>query len=102
MGSCRLGVGQNSHGEASHSEILVRDRGWACRLDGFYRRWPGSGGCCGGRLLGWLAAAQIWVEAGKAVRPVSKAYASVPAVIGLFATFGFMLALVTLGASVSA
>ena len=51
-------------------------------------------------LLGWLAASQIWVEAGKAVRPVSKAYSSVPAVIGLFATFGFMLALVTLGAAV--
>jgi uncharacterized membrane protein YadS len=50
-------------------------------------------------LLGWLAAPQVWLEASKAVRPVSKAYVSVPWALSLLATFGCMLALVGMGAA---
>ena len=32
-------------------------------------------------LLGWLAAPQVWLEAGKAVQPISKAYAGLPAAV---------------------
>ncbi len=43
-------------------------------------------------LLGWLAAPQVWLEAGKAVQPISKAYAGLPAAVSLLATFAFILA----------
>ncbi len=49
-------------------------------------------------LLGWLAAPQVWLEAGKLAQPISKAYAGLPVVVSLLATFGFFLALNGLGA----
>jgi uncharacterized membrane protein YadS len=49
-------------------------------------------------LLGWLAAPQVWLEAGKAAQPVSKAFAGLHPVLSLTATYVFMLALVTPGA----
>jgi len=49
-------------------------------------------------LLGWLAAPQVWLEAGRAAQPVSKAYASLPGALSLLATFAFVLTLVGLGA----
>ena len=49
-------------------------------------------------LLGWLAAPQAWLETGKAVQPISKAYAGLPGAFSLLATFAFILALVSLGA----
>jgi uncharacterized membrane protein YadS len=49
-------------------------------------------------LLGWLAAPQVWLEAGKAVQPISKAYAGLPGFVSLLATFASILALVSLGA----
>ena len=49
-------------------------------------------------LLGWLAATHVWLEPGKAVHPVAKAYANVPGLLSLFATFAFVLVLVSLGA----
>jgi uncharacterized membrane protein YadS len=49
-------------------------------------------------LLGWLSAPQVWLEAGKAAQPISKAYSGLPAVVSLLATFGFFLALNGLGA----
>ena len=49
-------------------------------------------------LLGWLAAPQVWLEAGKAVQPISKAYAGLPAAASLLATFAFILGIVSLGA----
>ena len=51
-------------------------------------------------LLGWFAAPQVWLEAGKAVRPVSKAYAGVSAPASLFLTYLFILVLVGAGAAV--
>jgi uncharacterized membrane protein YadS len=49
-------------------------------------------------VLGWLAAPQVWLEAGKAAQPISKAYASFPAAVSLIASFAFVLALVSFGA----
>ena len=49
-------------------------------------------------LLGWLAATHVWLEPGKAVLPVSKAYAGVPGFASLLVTFAFILVLVSLGA----
>jgi uncharacterized membrane protein YadS len=49
-------------------------------------------------LLGWLMAPQVWLEAGKAAQPVSKAYAGMPTIVSLLATFGFFLTLNGLGA----
>lgn len=49
-------------------------------------------------LLGWLAATHVWLEPGKAVLPVSRAYAGLPRIVSLLATFAFVLALVSVGA----
>jgi uncharacterized membrane protein YadS len=49
-------------------------------------------------LLGWLAATQVWLEPGKAVQPIGKAYAGLPSVVTLLVTFAFILALVSAGA----
>jgi uncharacterized membrane protein YadS len=51
-------------------------------------------------LLGWLAAPQVWLEAGKAAVPISKAYGSLPGAFSLIATFAFVLTLVGFGAYV--
>jgi uncharacterized membrane protein YadS len=49
-------------------------------------------------LLGWLAAPQVWLDVGKAVQPVSKAYAGLPGAASLALTYLFLLAVVGLGA----
>jgi uncharacterized membrane protein YadS len=49
-------------------------------------------------LLGWLAAPQVWLEIGKAVQPISKTYAGLPAAVSLLATFALVLGLMSLGA----
>ena len=51
-------------------------------------------------LLGWLAAPQVWLDPAKAVQPVAKVYAGLPAILSLLFTFAFILALVTVGAMV--
>lgn len=52
----------------------------------------------GADLLGWAVLASIWSAPAKALAPVSKAYAKLPATISLLATFGFLLILLLLGA----
>jgi uncharacterized membrane protein YadS len=49
-------------------------------------------------LMGWLAAPQVWLEASKAVQPISKAYAGLRGAGSLVASFAFILALTTVGA----
>jgi uncharacterized membrane protein YadS len=49
-------------------------------------------------LLGWIAAPQVWLEAGKAIHPVSKVYAGMPGPISLLLTYVLILALVAAGA----
>jgi uncharacterized membrane protein YadS len=51
-------------------------------------------------LVGWIAAPQVWLEAGKAVKPVSKAYAGVPGLASLALTYLLVLALVGVGAAI--
>ncbi len=50
-------------------------------------------------LLGWAAAAQVWLEPAQAVGPISKGYTGLAGAISLLLTFLFMLVLVGLGAS---
>jgi uncharacterized membrane protein YadS len=49
-------------------------------------------------LLGWLGQANVWLDASKAVGPVSKAYAGLPSVVSLLLTYLAVLSLVGLGA----
>lgn len=53
-------------------------------------------------LLGWVAAPQVWLSPSEAVRPVSKAYASLPGLVSLAATFVLVLGLVGVCAAVRA
>jgi uncharacterized membrane protein YadS len=58
---------------------------------------PAAGGV---DLLGWLAAPQVWVDPARAVQPIAKGYAGLPALLSLLLTFAFLLGLITLGALV--
>ncbi len=49
-------------------------------------------------LLGWAVKTGTWLEPGKAIRPVSKAYAGLPGILSLLATYGFALAVLSVGA----
>ena len=51
-------------------------------------------------LLGWIAAPQVWLEAGQAVKPVSKAFAGLPGPLSLLFTYLFLLCLLGAGAAV--
>jgi hypothetical protein len=53
----------------------------------------------GGNLLGWAASPRTWLEFGRSVRPVSQAYAHLAEPILLLITYGFALALTTVGAA---
>ena len=52
----------------------------------------------GVNLLGWAASPRTWIGLDAAVQPVSPAYAWLSRPLALLATFGFTLALVTIGA----
>jgi uncharacterized membrane protein YadS len=49
-------------------------------------------------LLGWVAAASVWVDPSKALAPISKSYSGLPGLASLFATYLLVLGLVTAGA----
>jgi uncharacterized membrane protein YadS len=49
-------------------------------------------------LLGWVAAAQVWLDPSRAVKPFSKAYAGVPGPLSLVLTYLLLVGLVGLGA----
>jgi uncharacterized membrane protein YadS len=51
-------------------------------------------------LMGWIAAPQVWLEVGKALRPVSKAYVGIPGPVSLILTYLLILALVGAGAAI--
>src|SRR5436305_13701425 len=53
----------------------------------------------GGNLLGWATAPRTWLEIGKSVRPASQAYAQLDPAVLLLITYGFVLALMTIGAA---
>ncbi len=52
----------------------------------------------GADLLGWAVTTSVWAVPSKALAPAAKSYAKVPAAISLLATYGFLLAVLLLGA----
>ena len=50
-------------------------------------------------LLGWGVKTSVWLQADKALSPVSKAYASLPSIASLLATYLFLLVVTSLGAA---
>jgi uncharacterized membrane protein YadS len=53
----------------------------------------------GADLLGWVVTAGIWTDLGKALAPISKAYAGIGGVGALIATYVGLLVLMTAGAA---
>lgn len=51
-------------------------------------------------LIGWIAAPQVWLEAGKSVKAVSKSYAGLSGVASVAFTYLFVLILVGAGAAI--
>ena len=49
-------------------------------------------------LLGWAVSTSVWMTPGKALAPVSKAYATVPGLLSLGATYVFLLIVLLVGA----
>jgi uncharacterized membrane protein YadS len=49
-------------------------------------------------LLGWGVSTSVWLNVSKALAPVSKGYAALPAVASLAATYAFLLAVMSIGA----
>src|SRR5215470_887416 len=49
-------------------------------------------------LLGWAVTTSVWMVPAKALVPVAKSYAKLPAAISLLATYGFFLIVLLLGA----
>ena len=49
-------------------------------------------------LLGWAAKSQVWLSPASSVIPVSPAYASVPSVVSILATYVFLLVATSIGA----
>ena len=52
----------------------------------------------GADSLGWIVATSVWTEPSKALSPVSKTYAVLPALVSLVATYFLVLVLLTAGA----
>ncbi len=53
----------------------------------------------GADLLGWAVTTSVWTRAATALAPASRAYARLPGAASLFATFVFLLTLLTAGAA---
>jgi uncharacterized membrane protein YadS len=51
----------------------------------------------GADLLGWAVVTSVWIAPGKALAPVSKAYANLPALLSLVATYVFLLVILAVG-----
>lgn len=56
-------------------------------------------GLAGPDLLGWAVTTSVWTDPGKALNPVSKAYASLGGTASLFVTYLVLLAVTTAGAA---
>ncbi|MCX6897533.1 MAG: putative sulfate exporter family transporter [Verrucomicrobia bacterium] len=57
------------------------------------------GTLAGTDLLGWSVTTKVWTDLTKALAPVSDAYAKLPGVVSLVATYLFMLVIATAGAA---
>ena len=49
-------------------------------------------------VLGWGVTTAVWLDIGKAMAPVSKAYAGMPGILSLVITYLFMLVIMSVGA----
>lgn len=49
-------------------------------------------------LLGWATTTSVWMAPAKALAPVSKSYAKLPATVSLLATYGFVFVVLLVGA----
>jgi uncharacterized membrane protein YadS len=52
----------------------------------------------GADLLGWAVKTQVWLEISKSLAPSSKAFAAMPGLVSLLATYAFLLVVTGLGA----
>ena len=50
-------------------------------------------------LLGWAVTTSVWTSLSQVLAPASKAYAAVPGLVSLLATYGFLLVLLSVGAT---
>ena len=50
-------------------------------------------------LLGWGVKTSVWLQPHNVLAPVSKAYAALPGILSLVATYVFLLAVTALGAA---
>ena len=89
---------------AEPHELLVQKKGFLKNED-WWAVWLGllifslgAGQIAGVDLLGWVAKFGVWSDVTKAVAPNSKAFAFLGAGGSLILTYGFLLALTTLGA----
>ncbi len=82
----------------SRVKALLRSEDWMSVCVGLLVFLLAMGLPFGVDLLGWAAKPAVWVDAGRAVGPVSKAYAAIGPAGSLGATFLFLLALMTLAA----
>jgi uncharacterized membrane protein YadS len=57
------------------------------------------GALAGADLLGWGVTTKVWTDFTKALAPVSEAYAKLPGVVSLLATYVFLLVVTTAGAA---
>jgi len=52
----------------------------------------------GADLLGWAVTTSVWIDAAKALAPVSKSYAKLPVPVSVLATYGLLLIVLLIGA----
>jgi len=84
------------HGHA-RSSLLSSEDWWSVWL-GLAIFFLSLGTLGGVDLLGWGAKTAVWLTPGGAVKPVSPAYAGLPGIVSVVATYAFMLALTSVGA----
>ena len=80
---------------------------WIQNTEDWWALWVGLGvfllslgPLLGKDLLGWGVATNMWLDLGKAMAPVSKAYAGLPGIAALALTYLFLLVLMSGGAAV--
>ncbi len=81
-------------------KLIQNTEDWWAVWIGFFVFLLSLGPLLGKDLLGFGVATNVWVTLGKAMAPVSKAYAALSGPISLLLTYLFMLAIMSIGAKV--
>ena len=79
-------------------DLFKTEDGWALWI-GLFVFILSLGTIAGIDLLGWGAATNVWLDVAKSVTPVSKGYATLPGIVALGLTYGFMLVIMSIGAA---